>query len=71
MKFLLWFGASQTGKSSSIKLLTNNQTIRCGEYGKGKSTTGEVRVYHELQSRLSESYFHIDTIGLGDNSLKF
>ena len=46
MKFLLWFGSSQTGKSSSIKLLTGNHTIKCGEYGKGRSTTADVKVYH-------------------------
>lgn len=27
VKVLAWFGKSQTGKSSSIKLLTNNDTI--------------------------------------------
>ena len=69
MKFLLWFGMSQTGKSSSIKLLTNDKTIKCGEYGAGRATTSEVRIYKDIVPKLNEPHWHIDTIGLGDNRL--
>ena len=71
MKFILWFGMSQTGKSSSIKLLTNDQTIKCGSFGQGGSTTSDIKVYTEKRHLLSQSYYHIDTIGLGDNTLKY
>ena len=38
-RFILWFGMSQQGKSSCIKLLTGNTSIKVGEYGEGTSTT--------------------------------
>ena len=70
-KVLLWFGKSQTGKSSSIKLLTGDETIQCGVYGEGRSTTSAVRCYEEKQHKLGDVYCHIDSIGLGDNRLKY
>ena len=52
MKFLLWFGMSQTGKSSAISLLTGDKSIECGKYGKGSSTTSEVKVYKDSLQNL-------------------
>lgn len=31
--YILWIGMSQKGKSSSIKLLTGDKSIKCGNYG--------------------------------------
>lgn len=71
MKFLAWFGHSQTGKSSSIKLLTGDKSIKCGEYGYGTSTTSDIRIYRDSQPKMSQYYYHVDTIGLGDNRLVY
>jgi|688.fasta_scaffold1402038_1 hypothetical protein len=68
---LIWFGATQTGKSSSIKLLTGNDSIACGALGRGASTTSEISLYSELRSKMSRPYLHMDTIGFGDTRLNF
>lgn len=62
---------SQTGKSSSVKLLTGDKTIQCGVYGKAQSTTSLIQVYQEKEPKLKEKYHHIDTIGVADNRLKY
>ena len=62
---------SQTGKSSSIKLLTGDQTIMCGVYGEGGSTTSEVKLYSDIKPKLTQRYYFVDTIGLGDNRLRY
>lgn len=72
MKFLLcWFGHSQTGKSSSIKCLTNDKSIKCGQYGYGSSVTSDIRIYKDHLPKMSQQAFHLDTIGLGDNRLTY
>ena len=53
MKFLLWFGMSQTGKSSAISLLTGDKSIECGKYGKGESITKDVKVYEDIAPKLA------------------
>lgn len=67
----MWAGYTQTGKSSSIKLLTGDNSIICGEYGVGKSTTNTINIYKEIQSKLIKPYLHCDTIGLGDNTMLY
>ena len=64
---LLWFGKSQTDKSSCIKLLTGDPSIVCGKYGPGVSITNEVKIYQDHKPKLLKSYFFVDSIGLGDN----
>ena len=68
---LLFVGPSQAGKSSSIKLLTGDQSIVCGNFGKGHSTTNKIKVYKEFHQKLGKPYLHMDTIGLEDTSLQF
>ena len=70
-KFLLWVGKSQTGKSSSIKFISGDPSIKCGKYGTGNSTTYQIKVHKDQGEKLSQSYCHIDTIGLGDTRLKY
>jgi len=73
-KVIMCFGHTQTGKSSFIKLMTGNQTIKCGEFGVGKSTTSDIRAYKDVTKKhpsLKNSYVYIDSIGLGDNSLQY
>lgn len=66
---LIWFGATQTGKSSSIKLLTGDSSIICGALGRGGSTTSDIKIYKETWPRLNKPYLHMDTIGFGDTRL--
>ena len=68
-KIVIWTGMSGTCKSSSTKLLTGNESIQCGEFGYGESNTTNVTLYKEVNSRLSQPFWHIDTIGLGDTRL--
>ena len=68
---LLWVGPSQAAKSSAIKLITGDQSIVCGSFGKGHSTTNTINIYKELHHKLGKPYLHMDTIGLGDTSLQF
>lgn len=68
---LLWVGSTQVGKSSAIKLLTDDNQIVCGEYGIGSSTTYQIKIHHENVHRLGKAYLHMDTIGLGDNRLQY
>jgi GTP-binding protein EngB required for normal cell division len=42
---LVYFGSSQTGKSSTLKLLTGDDSVVCGDYGKRSSTTYDIRIY--------------------------
>ena len=44
---------SQHGKSSSIKLLTGDDSIVCGVPGRGESTTTEIKGYAEINSKLN------------------
>ncbi len=67
----MWFGYTQTAKSSIIKLLTGDQTIQCGRPGRGGSTTSEIKIYKEILPKLTKKYLHLDSIGLGDNTLKY
>jgi hypothetical protein len=66
---LIWFGASQTGKSSSIKLLTGDSSIICGAPGRGESTTSDINIYKEIWPKIGRPYLHMDTIGFGDTRL--
>ena len=68
---MIYFGATQTGKSSTLKLLTGDESVKCGDYGKRESTTSNIRLYREIKSKMSKPYMHIDTIGFGDNRLKY
>jgi adenine-specific DNA methylase len=68
---LIYVGASQTCKSSTLKLLTGDESVVCGDERKRASTTYEVRIYREFRSKMSKSFLHIDTIGFGDNRLKY
>ena len=67
---LLWVGPTQVGKSSAIKLITEDESIVCGQYGFGSSTTYQIKVHHERVHKLGRNYLHMDTIGLGDNRLR-
>jgi len=64
-----FFGHTQTAKSSSIKDITGDQSIVCGN-GSGLSTTKAAKIYHAVNPKLSNSYSFMDTIGLGDNTLR-
>jgi predicted GTPase len=66
---LLWVGPTQVGKSSAIKLITEDENIVCGRFGIGSSTTNNIKVHYERRPKLGRSYLHMDTIGLGDNRL--
>ncbi len=68
---MVWAGGSQVCKSSSIKNLTKDSSIVCGEYGMGGSTTYEVKTYRSEADVLGKVMLHVDTIGLGDNRLKY
>ncbi len=68
---MIYFGATQTGKSSTLKLLTGDESVVCGEYGKRESITSNIRLYREIKSKTFKPYVHIDTIGFGDNMLKY
>lgn len=70
-RVILCFGYTQTGKSSLIKHLTGDSTIICGQEGSGESTTSSINIHRTITARLSIKLLFIDTIGLGDNSLKF
>ena len=67
-KVILFFGFTQTGKSSSIKDLTGDQSIVCGN-GSGSSTTNSIKIIKSVNPKLSNSFIYMDTIGLGDNTL--
>lgn len=68
---MIYFGATQTGKSSTLKLLTGDESVVCGDYGKRVSTTYDIRIYSEIKSKMSQQFLHIDTMGFGDNRLKY
>jgi len=70
-KTILCFGYTQTGKSSLIKYLTGDDSIVVGEEGLGESTTNTINIYRVLKPKLSMKLIFMDTIGLGDNTLKF
>jgi len=69
-KLVIFFGFSQTGKSSVIRDLTGDTSIVCGN-GNGSSTTTAVHIRKSIKPKLSDSKIFIDTIGMGDNSMKF
>jgi len=68
-KVVPFFGFTQTAKSSSIKDLTGDQSIVCGN-GSGLSTTNTVKIYYPMYPKLSDYFIFMDTIGLGDNTLR-
>ena len=71
MQVLIYFGATQTGKSSTLKLLTGDESVVCGDYGKRASTTYDIRIYREVKPKMSQTYLHIDTMGFGDTRLRY
>ncbi len=69
---LVWMGGSQAGKSSSIKLITRDPRIACGEYGVGRSCTYRLSTYKskpEAVPARGHPLMHLDTVGLFDNRL--
>ena len=44
-KVVIFFGNTQTGKSSTIKDLTGISSIKCGD-GSGASTSNSIEVYN-------------------------
>lgn len=73
-KIIICFGHTQTGKSSFIKLNTGIQSIKCGQFALGGSTTTEIKAYKDVNKKhagLKNDYIYIDSIGLGDNSLRY
>lgn len=66
----IFFGYTQSAKSSTIKDLTGDNSVVCGN-GTGSSTTNAIKIHHPISPKLSDSFIFMDTIGLGDNSLTF
>jgi len=42
-----------------------------GNSTKWESTTSDITIYKENTTKLAQNYYHIDTIGFGDNRLTF
>ena len=70
-RVIICFGYTQTGKSSLIRHLTGDDSIKVGNLATGQSTTRSINVYRIIKPRISIKLVFIDTIGLGDNSLNF
>jgi predicted GTPase len=64
-------GASQTCKSTTLKLLTGDESVVCGDDKRRASTTYDIRIYREFKSKMSRKFLHIDTMGFGDTRLKY
>lgn len=66
----IFFGHTQSAKSSTIKDLTGDPSVVCGN-GTGSSTTNAIKIHHPISPKLSDNFIFMDTIGMGDNSLTF
>jgi hypothetical protein len=64
-------GASQTCKSTTLKFLTGDDSVVCGDERRRESTTYDIRIYREFRPRMSRSFLHIDTMGFGDTRLRY
>jgi len=67
---VIFFGHTQSAKSSMIRDLTGDTSVVCGN-GAGSSTTTAIRIHKPIRPKLSDLFIFMDTIGMGDNSLRF